>query len=155
MIPAQQYQICLLFSSSSLRERKCCLCGNGTSAERRDPTVPLHPALHSRVVEYRATQVQVHHLELCHLMGLQFPLPCDLGPREARRGPVRNGLDFHLGLPKPKAYSFLFLSSFLFFPAPMHRNWHGHRCPTVSCVFSINAFKIISGSLGCNWNMSR
>lgn len=73
--------------------------------------------------------------------------PLWFGSGEARPGESRNGLDFHLGLPKPRSLLLSIPSLFPLLPLhPMHRNWHGHRCLFLlwAVYLALNAFKIIS-----------
>lgn len=114
---------------SSLRERKCCLCGNGSLLKKkRSHSSTASQCSTPHMVEYRATQLQVHHLEFCRLMGLQCTLPCDSD--QSRPGQVSQemALTSTWVFQSLEASSFLFRSSFLLFPAPLHRNWRGHKC---------------------------
>lgn len=87
MIPVQQYYICLLVLLKAVSEKGnvACVEMGPLLKKKRSHSPTASQRSTPRVVEYRATQVQVHHLELCHLMGLQFTLPCDLGQRGQAR----------------------------------------------------------------------
>lgn len=136
---------------SSLRERKCCLCGNGTSAEKEEiPQFHCIPALHSPRGGIQSNTSPSSPPGTLSPHGSPVYTPLWFGSERPGQVSQEMALTSTWVFPSLEACSFLFLSSFLFFPAPMHRNWHGHRCLFLlwAVYLALNAFKIISQQLG-------
>ena len=136
---------------SSLRERKCCLCVNGTSAEKEEI-----PQFH-RILALHSPHGGIHsnttpNLPPGTLPPYGSPVYTPLWFRSERPGQVcqEMALTSTWVFSSLEASSFLFLSSFLLFPAPSHRNWRGHKCLFLlwAVYLALNAFKIISQQLG-------
>ena len=87
---------------------------SSTAAQCPRPFTPL-------IMEYTATKLHVHYLELCHFMCLQLTRPCDSGQRRQEVALTSTWV-----FPSPEASSFPFFSSFSLSPGALHRNWHGH-----------------------------
>lgn len=153
MFPAQWYHICLLVLLKAVSEKRNIACvekgpllkkksPSSTVAQCPQPSTPL-------VMEYTATKLYVHYLELCHFMCLQLTRPCDPGQRGQEVALTSTWV-----FPSPEAGSLPFFSSFSLSPGTRHRNWHGHGICSY-CELSTKYIQIISQSLGCIWNMSR